>query len=200
MNTCTCSVYVFPCTSTCTYIHVLMRDERKKEASKVKQTTRQSNTAHPRQSLFLRKMSFLRWDMMYTGLQEWNITVHYCIGIGYSQTSTWHAGHPMRFETRARPSHRHSEIDLRHPPPHQTTRSSVEEEEGAHPPDPSHCREGYGGRGRVREREGEGGRGRGREREREEEGEGGRGREREGEGRVINTWLMVTARETHSPC
>ena len=30
-----------------------MRDEegRKKEASKVKQTTRQSNTAHPRQSL-----------------------------------------------------------------------------------------------------------------------------------------------------
>ena len=40
-----------------------MRDERrKKEASKVKQTTRQSNTAHPRQSLFLRKMSCLRWD------------------------------------------------------------------------------------------------------------------------------------------
>ena len=38
-----------------------MRDEkkRKKEASKVKQTTRQSNTAHPRQSLFLRKMSCL---------------------------------------------------------------------------------------------------------------------------------------------
>ena len=34
-----------------------MRDEkegRKKEASKVKQTTRQSNTAHPRQSLFLK--------------------------------------------------------------------------------------------------------------------------------------------------
>ena len=58
----------------------------------------------------------------------------------------------MRFETRARPGHRHSEIDLRHSPPHQTTRSSVEEEEGAHPPDPSHCREG----------EGEGGRGRGR--------------------------------------
>ena len=31
-----------------------MRDEegRKKEASKVKQTTRKSNTAHPRQSLF----------------------------------------------------------------------------------------------------------------------------------------------------
>ena len=48
------------------YIHVVMRDEkegRKKEASKVKQTTRQSNTAHPRQSLFLRKMSCLRWDL-----------------------------------------------------------------------------------------------------------------------------------------
>ena len=34
---------------------------RKKEASKVKQT-RQSNTTHPRQSLFLRKMSCLGWD------------------------------------------------------------------------------------------------------------------------------------------
>ena len=42
-----------------------MRDEkegRKKEASKVKQTTRQSNAAHPRQSFFLRKMSCLGWD------------------------------------------------------------------------------------------------------------------------------------------
>ena len=50
---------------TCTYIHVLMRDEkegRKKEASKVKQTTRQSNTARARQSLFLRKMNCLGWD------------------------------------------------------------------------------------------------------------------------------------------
>ena len=39
-----------------------MRDEkegRKKEVSKVKQTKRQSNTAHPRQSLFLRKKSCL---------------------------------------------------------------------------------------------------------------------------------------------
>ena len=46
------------------YVYML-RDEkegRKKEASKVKQTTRQSNTAHPRQSLFLRKMSCLGWD------------------------------------------------------------------------------------------------------------------------------------------
>ena len=42
-------------------VHVLMRDEKegRKEASKVKQTTRQSNTAHPRQSLFLRKMSYV---------------------------------------------------------------------------------------------------------------------------------------------
>ena len=47
-------------TGMCIYnVHVLMRDEkegRKKETSKVKQTTRQSNTAHPRQSLFLRKV------------------------------------------------------------------------------------------------------------------------------------------------
>ena len=46
------------------YIHVLMRDEkegRKKQARSNKQT-RQSNTAHPRQSLFLRKMSCLMWD------------------------------------------------------------------------------------------------------------------------------------------
>ena len=39
-----------------THVHVLMRDW-KEEASKVKQTTSQSNTAHPRQSLFLRKMT-----------------------------------------------------------------------------------------------------------------------------------------------
>ena len=39
-------------------MHALMRDE-KEGASKVKQTTRQSNTAHPRQSLFLRKVSCL---------------------------------------------------------------------------------------------------------------------------------------------
>ena len=39
---------------------------RKKERSKQGQTnkqTRQSNTAHPRQSLLLEKMSCLRWDM-----------------------------------------------------------------------------------------------------------------------------------------
>ena len=40
----------------------MRRNLRKKEACKVKQTTRQSNTAHPRQSLLLRKMSCLGWD------------------------------------------------------------------------------------------------------------------------------------------
>ena len=45
-------------------MYLLMRGEErwKKEASKVKQTTRQSNTTHPRQSLFQRKMSCLGWD------------------------------------------------------------------------------------------------------------------------------------------
>ena len=47
--------HVYTCTSKLrhdVYMHVSMRDAegRKKEASKVKQTTRQSNTAHPRQS------------------------------------------------------------------------------------------------------------------------------------------------------
>ena len=37
------------------------KEERKKQARSNKQT-RQSNTAHPRQSLFLEKMSCLRWD------------------------------------------------------------------------------------------------------------------------------------------
>ena len=44
--------------------NIQMRDEkeeRKKQARSNKQT-RQSNTAHPRQSLFLEKMSCLRWD------------------------------------------------------------------------------------------------------------------------------------------
>ena len=46
------------------HVHVLMRDEkeeRKKQARSNKQTM-QSNTAHPRQSLFLRKMSCFGWD------------------------------------------------------------------------------------------------------------------------------------------
>ena len=37
------------------------KEEKKKQARSNKQT-RQSNTAHPRQSLFLEKMSCLRWD------------------------------------------------------------------------------------------------------------------------------------------
>ena len=47
------------------HVRVLMRDEkegRKKQARSNKQQLRQSNTAHPRQSLFLPKMSCLRWD------------------------------------------------------------------------------------------------------------------------------------------
>ena len=45
-------------------LYILMRDAegRKKETSKVIQTTKQSNTAHPRQSFFQRKMSCLGWD------------------------------------------------------------------------------------------------------------------------------------------
>ena len=35
---------------------------RKKEATRSNKQTRQSNAAHPRQSLFLEKMSCLRWD------------------------------------------------------------------------------------------------------------------------------------------
>ena len=55
---------LFPVFSDIRYMHVLMRDEkeeRKKHARSNKQT-RQSNTAHPRQSLFLEKMSCLGWD------------------------------------------------------------------------------------------------------------------------------------------
>ena len=47
----------------CLYSMRDAKEGRKKEASKVKQTTRQSNTAHPRQLFnFLRKISCLRWD------------------------------------------------------------------------------------------------------------------------------------------
>ena len=46
------------------YIHVLMRDEkeRRKKQARSSKHTRQSNTVHPRQSLFLRKMSCLGSD------------------------------------------------------------------------------------------------------------------------------------------
>ena len=56
------TTFIILCT-TSAYVHVReMREGRKKVASKVIQTTTQSNTAHPRQSLFLRKMSCLGWD------------------------------------------------------------------------------------------------------------------------------------------
>ena len=48
----------------CMYIHVLMRDEkegRKKQARSNKQQGK-ATQPHPRQSLFLRKISCLRWD------------------------------------------------------------------------------------------------------------------------------------------
>ena len=56
--------HIHMCTGIWMSVHVLMRDEkegRKKQARSNKQT-RQSNIAHSRQSLFLRKMSCLRWD------------------------------------------------------------------------------------------------------------------------------------------
>ena len=53
----------------CLYIYIYIYtcfDERwvgrKKEASRIKRITRQSNKAHPWQSLFLRKISCLGWD------------------------------------------------------------------------------------------------------------------------------------------
>ena len=39
------------------------KEERKKQLqARSNKQTRQSNTAHPKQSLFLEKMSYLRWD------------------------------------------------------------------------------------------------------------------------------------------
>ena len=54
----------------CVYVHVFMRDEkerRKKQARSDKQT-RKSNTAHPRQSLFLRKHVQASVDMALEGV------------------------------------------------------------------------------------------------------------------------------------
>ena len=52
--------------------YMLVRDAkgRKKEASKVKQTTKQSNTTHPRQSIFQIKMSCLGWDVQHNKRQH----------------------------------------------------------------------------------------------------------------------------------
>ena len=44
------------------YVRVLMRDEKEERCKQGQTNNRQSNTAHPRQSLFLRKMSCLGWD------------------------------------------------------------------------------------------------------------------------------------------
>ena len=52
------------------------KEERKKQARSNKQT-RQSNTAHPRQSLFLEKMSCLRWDMYIHTAMSYIISVSY---------------------------------------------------------------------------------------------------------------------------
>ena len=64
-------ICMYTCTYACIHVHMhtcrymfLMRDEkegRKKQARSNNQT-RQSNTAHPRQSLFQRKMSCIGWD------------------------------------------------------------------------------------------------------------------------------------------
>ena len=50
-----------------------MKEGRKKEASKVKQTTKQSNTPHPRQSLFLKKKELPR-----VGLEPTTLHVNTC--------------------------------------------------------------------------------------------------------------------------
>ena len=68
-----------------------MRDAegRKEEASNAIQTTKQSNTAHPRQSLFQRKTELIRWD---SNPQHstciTNISYSYYEGIQYSYIST----------------------------------------------------------------------------------------------------------------
>ena len=65
------------------YIHVyifLMRDEkgeRKKQARSNKQT-RQSNTAHPRQSLFLEKMSmYMLWLFMKNKIRNLYVVLYF---------------------------------------------------------------------------------------------------------------------------
>ena len=55
------------------------KEETKKQARSNKQT-RQSNTAHPRQSLFLEKMSCLGWDMYMYNIYRGN--VEYTHGVG----------------------------------------------------------------------------------------------------------------------
>ena len=60
-----CHIFFLSCTLY-NFVNERCRRKRKKQARSNKQT-RQSNTTHPRQSLFQRKMSCLGWDMyMYT--------------------------------------------------------------------------------------------------------------------------------------
>ena len=60
------------------------KEERKKQARSNKQT-RQSNTAHPRQSLFLEKMSCLGWDSnpRHSTCTYYNLHVHIVYTIMY---------------------------------------------------------------------------------------------------------------------
>ena len=60
----------------CTSFDVRL-EGRKKEAMKVKQTTRQINTAHPRQSLLLRKMPRVGLELttLYTHLHMYNVAI-----------------------------------------------------------------------------------------------------------------------------
>ena len=70
----TCLVHV--------YVHVLMRDEkveRKKQARSNKQA-RQSNTAYPRHSLFLRKMSCLACTCILE-ISQMSYLLLFCIGV-----------------------------------------------------------------------------------------------------------------------
>ena len=57
--------YGFETNHKASHVHVFeMRDEKeeRKKQARLNKQTRQSNTAHPRQSLFLEKMSCLAWD------------------------------------------------------------------------------------------------------------------------------------------
>ena len=68
-------------------VHVLMRDERKKQARSNKQT-RQSNSAHPRQLLFLRKMSYIpRVGLEPTTLYTLDRALYHCSSAGWAQIS-----------------------------------------------------------------------------------------------------------------
>ena len=59
------TLYMMSSCKTCAYYNTQVGtcfNEMRRKEERSKQTTRQRNTAHPRQSLFLRKMSCLGWD------------------------------------------------------------------------------------------------------------------------------------------